>query len=234
MSSSDTDSAPGWFDDLARNRDVEGCIVCEKPTKSHVLLLAYDVEADELRAAESQENAVAIGHVCHDDYTRLDGDAESMVAEYEEELRALCAEWDVTLRELVEEPEKAAEKVANAENPEGEPDDDRDTPGVGGDEDGEDAADVAPDQPEVAEYVREALPEYILEAESPKMQLLHYEEKYLNVEFPTRECPECGEETEHRVETDSYRDTERSECFECGHQEKTGFEEDDGDGGRDE
>lgn len=50
-----------------------------------------------------------------------------------------------------------------------------------------------------------------------KMAALAYQERHLEIVFPGRECPECGEHVRHRVERDHKQGVERTECSNCHH-----------------
>ncbi|OYR76131.1 hypothetical protein DJ71_18565 [Halorubrum sp. E3] len=72
-------------------------------------------------------------------------------------------------------------------------------------------------EPDVADHVEEALPEYLLSSHSDLLLVMEYERRYLRVNFPERECDSCGEEVDHRVEKDTYREIVNTECSNCGH-----------------
>lgn len=69
---------------------------------------------------------------------------------------------------------------------------------------------------DVADHVLEALPDHVVETYSEKMLVLEYEERYLDVHFPELRCGSCGDEVDHRLEVDSYRDEATTECSACG------------------
>lgn len=69
---------------------------------------------------------------------------------------------------------------------------------------------------DLPEHVVEAMPAHVVEAFAPRIVLYEYEEKHLHVEFPERECPDCGEEVRLRIERDTNQDTRSVECPECG------------------
>lgn len=68
---------------------------------------------------------------------------------------------------------------------------------------------------DLPEYVEEAMDQDLLIEESPRMALLEYQEKFLDVEFKNQLCPSCREEVLHRVEVDHYLDRTRLECGAC-------------------
>lgn len=181
-------SDPPW--DVVDFDSMQSCILCSSTTRSHALLLDYDDAHDRLRPTTSVEDATAPAAVCHTCYERVGGDAELVVREYESWLRDLCRENDVELRDLVETP--------------GEVDVDEKPP--------KDHINRYADLPE---FVVEALPTHVLADQSAKMIYYEYEERYLDVEFETRACDDCGESVEHQIKTDAYRGVETTECSNC-------------------
>jgi len=67
---------------------------------------------------------------------------------------------------------------------------------------------------ELPQCVREAIPN--VHAKTPQMAVLEYEERYLEIEFTVRECPECAADREHKRERDHYEETVTLECGTCG------------------
>lgn len=168
------------------------CLACSKTTKSHVLIIAYDADADELYPAEADDraDAVATGFVCHTCYDKADGDASKLVDEYESWLRDLASNYGYTLREV-----------------------------VAGDVDPDDLGD--PDQSvddvdDLPEYVVEALPDHVVETHGPAYLMYEYEERHLSVEFEEGDCDACGETVRLSIATDHYRDVRRETCPDCG------------------
>lgn len=94
-----------WRDDLASNGGMESCLVCSSPTRSHVVLIEYDDEAEDLAVTEDLDEADAGGKVCHSCYETVDGDAERLVAEYAGYLRGLVDAAGIELETLVRSPE---------------------------------------------------------------------------------------------------------------------------------
>lgn len=72
-------------------------------------------------------------------------------------------------------------------------------------------------EPDVADHIEEALPEHLLSTQSDRLLIMEYERRYLKIDFPERECDSCGEEVDHRVEKDTYREIVNTECSNCGY-----------------
>lgn len=95
----------GWADKFTgRLFSLEGCVICDKPTQSHLLLLVYDAEMDAIEALDPDGHvaplatADAYGTVCHSCYTDADGDADAVAAAYDERLDELLSSADTTAK----------------------------------------------------------------------------------------------------------------------------------------
>jgi len=83
-------------------------------------------------------------------------------------------------------------------------------------------------EPDVPEHVEEALGEHHLSMLSDRMLIMEYERRHLSIDFPERECESCGEEVDHRVEEDTYREVVITECSECGRKRRVEYATDGG------
>jgi hypothetical protein len=86
--------------------DMDGCLVCGRPTKSHVALIAYDDDTGAMVASESVEKADGFGTVCHGCYVDCDGDADLAAARYNDRLEPVLEALGITPEELAREPDR--------------------------------------------------------------------------------------------------------------------------------
>lgn len=100
-----------WRDDLTSRGGMEACLICSSPTRSHVVLIEYDEEAEEFRSTDDLEETAAAAKVCHNCYESVDSDAECLIAEYIGYLRGVCEAADVDVVEFVREPEEVGAEI---------------------------------------------------------------------------------------------------------------------------
>lgn len=94
-------------DDLKNRAETDSCLVCRKPTRSHVVLLTYDPDTDAVAATDTLDAAAGFGVVCHTCYRDESGDADAVTAAYTDYLRRVLSHPDtpdVTVREFVNQP----------------------------------------------------------------------------------------------------------------------------------
>lgn len=95
----------GFADHLQSRVDMDNCLVCQSPTRSHVLLLAYEPDSDSMVAVDHKDDADGFGPVCHGCYTDADGDAEKVARLYDARLDELLDAVDATKEQLANDPE---------------------------------------------------------------------------------------------------------------------------------
>lgn len=96
-----------WADNLTDNlNSTDNCLTCSQPTKSHVVLIAYDEDAGEMVSVESRAEADGFGAVCHGCYRDHDGDAEAVVRAYNEKLDGVLGTLGVSKKELAKNPDE--------------------------------------------------------------------------------------------------------------------------------
>ena len=97
-----------FADHLRSKSEMKNCIVCSSPTRSHVVLLAYDSDSADMVGVESRPDADGFGAVCHGCYTDADGDADTVVALYNERLDTVLDALGVDKEELSQRPDEVA------------------------------------------------------------------------------------------------------------------------------
>lgn len=95
-----------FADHLKRKVDMDNCLVCSKPTKSHVVLIGY-VDGD-MVAVESMDDADGFGAVCHTCYRDADGDADKVAALYNERLEAVLDAMGVDKETIAKNPDEVS------------------------------------------------------------------------------------------------------------------------------
>lgn len=97
-----------FADHLKGRADMDNCLVCSKPTKSHVVLIAYNEETADMEAVAARDDADGFGTVCHSCYRDADGDADTVVALYNERLDGVLDALGVDKEELSKRPDEVA------------------------------------------------------------------------------------------------------------------------------
>lgn len=87
---------------------MDNCLVCSSPTRSHVALIRYDEEAGDMVAVDDVDDADGFGTVCHGCYSDADGDADRVVALYNERLNDVLSALGVEKEEIAERPDEVA------------------------------------------------------------------------------------------------------------------------------
>lgn len=94
-----------WRDDVASDLGVAACLLCQKPTRSHVVVIEWLDERETFEPTTQLDDADALAPVCHGCYRDVDGDAARAVDRYESYLRGLCEANDVDVATVVDDPE---------------------------------------------------------------------------------------------------------------------------------
>lgn len=97
-----------FADHLQSKADMDNCLVCGSPTRSHVVLIAYDADSADMVAVDSMDDADGFGTVCHTCYSDADGDADKVVALYNERLDNVLNALGVDKEELSQRPDEVA------------------------------------------------------------------------------------------------------------------------------
>lgn len=101
----------GFRDDLLDRSDgMDNCLLCDKPTNSHLVLLKYDEENNRIRRADDLEDSDAFGHVCHTCAGDRGMNADAIVAEYHGWISGLLSDHDVPLSDFVQRPGEVADE----------------------------------------------------------------------------------------------------------------------------
>lgn len=103
--------AAAWSDDLTTQTTTDNCIECNKPTNSHLILLAWVDGQDTFVPVADHGDADAYGHVCHSCYRDFSGDAELLAERYTEKVTTLCDQYDVPVSMLVENPSEVQDRM---------------------------------------------------------------------------------------------------------------------------
>lgn len=97
-----------FADEYKSKADMDNCLVCSSPTRSHVVLIQYDEETTDMVAVEDYEAADGFGTVCHGCYQDADGDADTVVRLYNERLDNVLDALGVDRQEIAERPDEVA------------------------------------------------------------------------------------------------------------------------------
>lgn len=98
----------GFADDLKSRADMDNCLVCGSPTRSHVVLIAYDPDSGDMEAVGDMDDADGFGTVCHGCYQDADGDADRVVELYNARLDDVLDALGVDKEELTQRPDEVA------------------------------------------------------------------------------------------------------------------------------
>jgi len=98
----------GFADHLTSHADMDNCLVCGKPTVSHLVLIAYDADSADMVAVDHKDAADGFGTVCHGCYSDADGDADTVVELYNERLDNVLTALGVDKEELSQRPDEVA------------------------------------------------------------------------------------------------------------------------------
>lgn len=97
-----------FSDDLTARTELDNCLVCSKGTRSHLVLIRYDEESGDMVAVDDRDDADGYGTVCHSCYRDHDGDADAVVASYNERLEAILDALGIDKQEVAERPDEVA------------------------------------------------------------------------------------------------------------------------------
>jgi len=79
---------------------MDPCIVCQSPTRSHVLLVEYEAETNRMVAVDTIGEDTVFGTVCHDCYRDADGDADKVARQYDAREDKVLESMDATKRDI--------------------------------------------------------------------------------------------------------------------------------------
>lgn len=97
------------FADHLKNRtDMDNCLVCGSPTRSHVVLISHNENTGDMDAVEDTDAADGFGTVCHGCYRDADGDADTVVDLYNARLDDVLDALGVDKEELTQRPDEVA------------------------------------------------------------------------------------------------------------------------------
>jgi len=97
-----------FADHLQSKAEMDNCLVCSTPTRSHVVLIAYDGDSATMVAVNTMDDADGFGTVCHGCYCDADGDADTVVELYNERLDNVLDALGVDKEELSQRPDEVA------------------------------------------------------------------------------------------------------------------------------
>lgn len=100
-------SMTGFADHMSsRMDDMDNCLVCSSPTRSHLILIAYNDETGDMEAVDTLEDADGFGTVCHGCYQDADGDAEVVMDTYNAKLDEILEVVGVSKERLAQDPDE--------------------------------------------------------------------------------------------------------------------------------
>lgn len=97
-----------FADHLKSKAEMDNCLVCQSPTRSHIVLLTFDPETGNMVAVDELDDADGFGTCCHGCYETADGDADAVAQQYNERLDAVLEYVGVDKEQLAKDPEAAA------------------------------------------------------------------------------------------------------------------------------
>lgn len=94
----DAQTADDFADELRSSAELDNCLGCSTPTRSHVVLVAF--LNDEPVPVSDEDDAEGFGTVCHTCFEAHDGSAKSVLTEYRDHLDRILAAVDADLSRL--------------------------------------------------------------------------------------------------------------------------------------